>query len=502
MKTKSIYLFFLIFFCINNLIAQLKYDYQWLIGGSNADSINIITWQKDKKPTVTLKKRCACVPNPDMASICDKNDGTLKYFTFGCSIYDFKSYKFLDNAQDINKGIVWDEYCNFPAGSYPTYNGLAFLPMPSDSNKYILFHQSRVNDTTFLAYPTKRLNYTIVDSKLKGGIGDATEKNVMIIYDRISEVGIRACKHGNGRDWWIIVPQMGTHGYYTTLLTPEGVAKPNFQLVDKDSISQYNFAGQSVFSPDGSTYAHGDPEAGLSILKFDRCNGKLSSLLSIKDTMPLVCMGMAISPNSRFLYVAKRNWLIQYDLWAEDVAKSAVEVGVYDGYTLPIGTQTSFYKCQLAPDGKIYIGSTNGVQTFHTIHQPDLKGALCDFKQHDFELKRRYYIVLPNNPNYNLGPKIGSPCEKALGSTEIIEQDKILVYPNPVNEQLYISSSIYFSTLWVSDITGRQVKKIVTSPYYSEYRIDTYDMENGIYFISGISENGAKVAAQRFVVQH
>jgi hypothetical protein len=501
MKNKYILLFLGLLFYGYPLSAQTKYDYQWLIGEANSDSFNIITWQ-DKKASVISKKRCACAPSNDMASICDRN-GTLKYFTFGCSIYDFKSYKFLDNAQDINKGIVWDEYCNFPAGSYPTYNGLTFLPMPGDSNKYVLFHQSRVNDTTFLAYPTKRLNYTIVDSQLKGGIGDATQKNVMVIYDRISEVGIRACKHGNGRDWWVIVPQMGTHGYYTTLLTPEGVSKPNFQLVDKDSISQYNFAGQSVFSPDGSTYAHGDPSAGLSILKFDRCNGKLSSLISIKDTMPLICMGMAISPNSRFLYVSKRNWLIQYDLWATDVAKSAVEVGVFDGFTLPVGSQTSFYKCQLAPDGKIYIGSTSGgIKTFHTIHQPDLKGALCDFKQRDFELKRKYAVLMPNNPNYNLGPKIGSPCEKALGSREIVEQDKILVYPNPVSGQLYISTSIYFTTLWVTDITGRQVKKIITSPSRSEYQIDTYDMENGIYFISGISENGAKVAAQRFVVQH
>ncbi len=481
------------------IYAQAKYDYQWLTGGVNSDSLNLISWL-DGKSVATLKKRGICAPGPDIASICDKN-GSLNYFTYGCSIYDAKSNKMLDNAKDINKGIVWDEYCQVAAGNYPSYSGLTFLPMPGDSNKYVLFHQSRDEDS-FQAYVPRRLNYTIVDSELKNGMGDVTKKNVTIVYNRLAEVGIRACKHGNGRDWWVIVPQMGTRGYYTTLLTPEGVSKPNFQLVSKDSISQFDFLGQSVFSPDGSIYAHGAPDAGLSILKFDRCNGKLSNLIHIKDTMTFFCMGMAISPNSRFLYVTKRNWLIQYDLEAADIAKSAVEVGVYDGFVSQIGAQTSFYKCQLAPDGKIYIGSTNSVQSFHVIHEPDQKGALCDFKQRDFELKRRYFIALPNNPNYNLGPKIGSPCEKALGSEEIVEQDKILVYPNPTNGQLNINISLFFSTLYIKDITGREIKKIATSPYHSEYQIDTYDMENGIYFIHGISEDGAKVAVQRFVVQH
>ena len=499
---KKITILLVCFFITNQYTSAQnnKYDNQWILG-SIQDSVNIINWS-GKEPTIKLKKRYKFTDGFDVSSICDKS-GHLKYFSYGCSILSNDANNWLPNAQDINSGYIYDYYCMNAAGGYPVDNSMTFLPMPNDSNKYILFHSSLEKDS-FQFYPPRKLNYTIIDATLNNGIGDATKKNESILYNRLAYIGIKACKHGNGRDWWIIVPQLGFHGYYTTLLSPQGISKPNFQMLNSDSLSQYDFFGQSVFSPDGSTFVRADPENGVAVMKFDRCNGKLSNLITLIDTFSNVCAGVAISPNSRFLYVSRRDWLLQYDLEAKDIQESMVLIGTYDGFTSPSAptSETSFYKCQLAPNGKIYMGGTNTMEFLHVIHKPDLKGELCDFKQHDFELPRRFFVALPNIPYYNLGAKIGSPCEKALGvSEEKYVASSIMVYPNPVSSVLHINVSELYTALVVYDINGKALKNIKTNNYQADYQLDVSDMAAGVYIISGVAENGKRIGAERFVVE-
>ena len=488
------------FFIANHLSAQNKYDNEW-IAADNTDSVNVISWS-GKEPSVKLKKRFKFTADFDAASICDKS-GHLKYFSFGCSILSNDANDWLPNTQDINSGYIYKSYCGNAAGTYPSWNAMTFVPMPNDTNKYVLFHESRDKDSVQFYVP-RRLNYTIIDATLNNGIGDATKKNETIVYNRLSEVGVKVCKHGNGRDWWIIVPQLGFHGYYTTLLSPQGISKPNFQVLNQDSLNQSDFAGQSVFSPNGSTYVRADPINGVSVMKFDRCNGKLSNLTTLIDTFPIACAGVAISPNSRFLYVSRSSWLLQYDLEAKDIQESVVLIDTYDGFISPTCgiCQASFYKCQLAPNGKIYMGATNAVEFLHVIHKPDLKGELCDFKQHDFELPRRFFAAMPNMPYYNLGAKIGSPCEKALSiSEEKFVANNIMVYPNPVSSVLHISVSELYTALVIYDMNGKVLKNIKTNNYQADYQLDVSDMAAGVYIISGTAENGKRIGAQRFVVE-
>jgi hypothetical protein len=489
------------FFIANHLLSQNLYDNQWILGAnSNYDSVNVITW-KGKEPEIEEKKRSKFTIGFDMASICDKA-GKLKYFSYGCSILSHEANNWLPNAKDINKGYIYNAYCENAAGNYPSYNAMTFVPMPNDSNKYVYFHESLEKDSSKF-YPPRKLNYTIIDATLNNGIGDATQKNETILYNRLDNVGIRACKHGNGRDWWILTPQLGFHGYYTHLLSPQGISPPNFQLLNKDSLSESSYIGQSVFSPDGSTYVRADPVNGVMVMKFDRCNGKLSNLTTVVDTFPYVCTGVAISPNSRFLYVSRGDVLLQYDLQAKDIQESMVLIATYDGFTSPtVNTETDFYKCQLAPNGKIYMGSTNSMEYLHVINDPDQKGELCNFEQHGFLLKRRFYIALPNIPNYNLGPKIGSPCEKSLSvKEEKYVANTIMVYPNPASSILNINLTEWYISLAVYDINGKLLKNIAVNNYQSDYQLDVSDFTAGVYLISGIAENGKKIGAQRFMIQ-
>jgi hypothetical protein len=109
------------------------------------------------------------------------------------------------------------------------------------------------------------------------------------------------------------------------------------------------------------------------------------------------------------MYFSATDTLFQYDLWAGDIEASKVVVGIYDGFIDPFWT--NFYLCQLAPDGKIYISSPNGVASLHVIEKPNEKGLACDFRQHAVHLGSYNGTGLPNNPNYRLGPLDGLPCD-------------------------------------------------------------------------------------------
>ena len=70
--------------------------------------------------------------------------------------------------------------------------------------------------------------------------------------------------------------------------------------------------------------------------------------------------GAAFSPNSRFLYVTSVLDVYQYDTEASDIAASMVHIAHWDStYSPGPPFATVFDIAQLAPDGKIYIGTGN-----------------------------------------------------------------------------------------------------------------------------------------------
>ena len=106
-----------------------------------------------------------------------------------------------------------------------------------------------------------------------------------------------------------------------------------------------------------------------------------------------------------------------------------------------------------APDGKIYFSIAyvnagvsypypdsvynNYNMNLSLINSPDSFGTACDFQPYSFYLggKRTYY-GLPNNPDYFLGPKIGSPCDTITAISEASQQTLISnIYQTPEQVQ-------------------------------------------------------------------
>src|SRR5690606_1739043 len=116
----------------------------------------------------------------------------------------------------------------------------------------------------------------------------------------------------------------------------------------------------------------------LSVYDFDRCTGLMSNPTQFVYGDSAWSGGVAISPNSRYLYVSHYNYIFQFDLWADDLLSSKDTVAIYDGYLVEI-TPTSqlptrFFLMQLGPDGRIYINCPAGVNVLHVIENPDLPG--------------------------------------------------------------------------------------------------------------------------------
>jgi hypothetical protein len=72
---------------------------------------------------------------------------------------------------------------------------------------------------------------------------------------------------------------------------------------------------------------------------------------------------------------------------------------------------TVFDIAQLAPNGKIYIGTGNTTLRMHVINNPDEPGLACNLVQHGITTPTYYWNSLPNHPNYFLGALAGSPCD-------------------------------------------------------------------------------------------
>ena len=88
-------------------------------------------------------------------------------------------------------------------------------------------------------------------------------------------------------------------------------------------------------------------------------------------------------------------------------------------------------------------------------------------------------------------------CETTLPGEGIVElTSSINVYPNPVNDKLFIETETVVEEVVVYDVFGRhQVTE--TPSHQGNLSIDVADLNSGVYFVKVVTENGE--AVQRFI---
>ncbi|MBP6511630.1 MAG: T9SS type A sorting domain-containing protein [Bacteroidia bacterium] len=388
----------------------------------------------------------------------------------------------MQNGTGLNPGTFVNQW----PSALPLPNANVFLPFPGDTTKYVLIHHSAEFNGQYES--TYELLYSVVDITFDNGLGAVVSKNNLLLSDTLN-FGIGACKHANGRDWWIVVQKDLTDEILVMLLTPDSIFDYGSQHLGV--VPSWGNVTPLTFSPDGTkfgyiSYSQNSIDSCFTfIADFDRCTGLFSNTRVFNFYPSSYLWGFAFSPNSKLAYANTTGRIFQLNI----DSMSIDTVALYDGFISgapPNCCQTSFMFEYLAANGKIYITSGSSVQHIHEINYPDSAGLACDVQQHAISLGVWSFRAVPNHPNYNLGPVVGSLCDTLSVGIEEQQYDfHFGISPNPTESGnvkiVYLLPQNKSGDLSVYSITGQLVYKQHLPPWSSLQLLDLSDISGGIY---------------------
>lgn len=476
------------FICWAKLQAQ-QYDAQWLTGPNPS----VIDFRNDTAvatfSTITGFFNCTIT----VANICD-SAGNLLFMTNGIYIFD-------QAGNQLSTTVL--SPCDYQ--SYYINDGLniqqaaLFIPKPGSNTEYYLFHES---DDTLNSGRPGTLYYSTI-STINNPLGEVSQINIPLCKGIFRDGGITACKHANGRDYWIIYGEHGSNKYYKFLLTNTGLTGPQYQSIGEVYGSPTDNM-HSRFSQDGSKFAVGALGGLITIMDFDRCSGEFSNPVTIfneasVDTIHHLSGSVMteFSPNGRFLYVSDNINLNQYDLFASNIQDSVEIFRDDSSYTSHIDM------IQLASNGKIYGSTWNGGFYFwHQINYPDSLGYGCQFVDTGIYTLSANSNNLPNMINYKLGPLVGSGCDTIQTGIAQTMADKLLrIQPNPADKYVYVEVGMQGNYEFdLMNTNGQVIDKKETR------QVDIFDTEHlasGIYFVKVIDKGASnEIAVKKIEVVH
>jgi hypothetical protein len=466
---------FILLFGSPLLHAQL-HDYNWMMGysgGEGTDTTNEfgLMWWRFEDESLEIIDHQAIGEATLWVNNVTFSDSSGRLFCYydGENIYNQVHFT-------MDSGANWHE-AEYPTGWIAPQLGLA-LPLPN-SERYICIINSTTNSfpdlTPISNIAGEDLLFSVIDLLENNGLGKVTLRKQEALQDTLDFGKLSACRHANGRDWWIIVARYTFNEFHRFLLTPTGLEWVGTQQIgDKVIIG----GGQAFFTPDGNKHIRynsvgGGEQDNLNIFDFDRCTGLLSNPLQETFDQFGGGGGAAVAKGSRYLYLGAGIHLYQYDLWSADILSSRTLVAEYDGFV--DFNPTTFHSSQRGPDGKIYICGGFGTRYMHVIHNPDAPCPDCRIEQRGLELPTFNAGSVPNFPNYRLGPIDGGPCD-TLGIDNIplsrwrYEQDTL----TPFTVQFYDLSD-YEPATWSWDF-GEGSSSMDTLPAHTFPGPGTYEV--------------------------
>ena len=500
-KGKHLYCLLLFLILSTSALSQ-KRNNIWCFGDSAGINFNNFT---NPLPILSsVRSRGSCVSISDSTGSLNCYAATTELFspadTFQTKVYN-RYHQLIQNGDSI-VGLGW-------------YYELVLLPYPGTNNLYYLFSIGVTDNYG--------LYYSVIDMNQNGGSGAVTQKNVQLLNYRCSD-GLTAIKHANGRDWWVLFRRgyLPTNEFYIYLVTPAGIQGPAITALG--SLSNSGFLRQ-VFSPDGSKLMIINAAGLIELYEFDRCTGLPSNPMTIEqenlNNPPYYFSGEFSKDAHRFYFTDSyldTSRLMQIDLLASNITAS--KDTIYEFTYPPCYNAEGVVK--RGPDGKIYVANCyyNGIQHAYpyadsmynmynmyisVINSPDSLGAACDFQPYSFYLGgKRSYWGLPNNPDYDLGPVVGSICDSLHTSVENLLSAKaeLKIYYHSSWEVAYINAQQLKGRTYllsVFDVSGKRIfseSGKLNSPYYTK-SLNCQGFAAGVYLVT--LETEQEKMTERFV---
>jgi hypothetical protein len=487
---KSILFYLLLFLAFFSAKSQEKVGLKWVtgLGGNVIDfSNNSIKTTKGIYATKYFYK--------GNSNICDTN-GNLILCSDGYNVYDSNA-----NYLDGGDTLIPKDYFISKNGFSVAAQSSIFLPM--DSGIYY-FITPTMSDSQYADCQANSnchfdlLLYNIIDMKANGGAGKVVKRmQPLMEHALLSKTRMMACRHANGKDWWLLKQSEFGNKVYKFLFTQDSIYDYGSQVFNGPAWgSGWDLRGQSMFSQDGSKYVttvDGIQTGEVFIADFDRCYGILSNEkiiytpeMSVHDPndstqKEKTSVAVAFSPNGKLLYVLSPSNVWQYDLYDNSWYHVA-------------GLDTSFQKFQyysssyIGPDNRLYIGNHGGASfKMSRIDNPDVKGVGCNFCPRCLNLDTLFEAFVgtpPCMPNYSLGAQVCWPLENSeIGDKRL---ETLEVYPNPSSTYIDVRYKIRDkrnATIEMYNAIGQQVYSSQLSHLSAHISIDVRHFAKGMYYL-------------------
>ena len=401
--------------------------------------------------------------------------------------------------------------------------------LPFSAGKYRVITPA-ASDSQFLEWykpgavstPFDLILYHEVDMNANSGAGKVTKRMVPLLQGvKLSRTQTMACRHGDGKSWWLLKQASDTNLVYKFLFTEDSVYGPYLQGFAEPHFDDWDYGGQSMFSKDGTRYAT-TAQYGhkIFVADFDRCSGRLSNPKVYEVPAPFtqnpydsterdsVTNGLAFSPNGRFLYVSGFNNVQQLDLQDNNMATAWATIAGIDTTWDWFQLYSNIYP---GPGDKLYIGNWHGLGgQMSVINRPDNKGSASDFCRKCLRFPGYVFQGLtyfagvgspPCMPDYRLGA--ASPICYPTGVPTPAAATVFTLYPNPANERVMLrfpSKYVEAGECSLFDITGRRVATASFNGYSGTVEIDVRHLPSGLYHYR-VTHNGVAKASGKFIKQ-
>ncbi len=467
---------------------QLNHSKNWITGGGISYKMEFDNQQVNIRYLDTTFKfyflgGSSCISD---------TTGKLRIICDGYNIMDSVG-NYIENGDTIVPKVIYEKYNGFsltPQTSIilPFQDDIYYVITPTASDYEVLTYWNDPNSGRALF---DLLLYNKVDMSLNGGMGKVVKKAIPLLENvQLSKVQMMACRHSNGKDWWLLKQAHDTNMVYRFLVTKDSIYNDGVQGFAEPHFTKWDLAGQSMFSQQGDKYATLCSGRNLMFLAdFDRCTGELSNGKVINlanhvyhpaDTaLDWSPGGLCFSPNGKFLYVVKGYNIFQYEIDEPDSNLAWYHIANMDTTYAQFQVWGNAY---LGNDGKLYISNWNGLgKATSYLSDPDAKGAACGFCAKCLQFPKIGTTSVPCMPNYALGKDTINPCWPLESSEIKVVSSEMQVYPNPSSSVFYIKNRIgKKKTLY--NVTG----ELLFSTKADE--IDVSRLAKGVYYIKCLSE--------------
>jgi hypothetical protein len=301
-------------------------------------------------------------PGPDNTSTISNSVGNLLFYTNGVTVWN-RNHVVMPNGSGL-LGHVSAGQCAL------------IVPIPCDTNKYVIFHVTEFSSPGYL-------RYSVVDMSLNNGFGDvvAGQKNISLGSNWTEKL----CAYYNsaGNYYWLLSHKWQSDQFVAFRVDANSIATLSVSSAvgSIHNCGSYSAAhdamGQLTISPDGTKVVNAVTcQDKFELFDFNVNTGAVSNLISIPGNGGNA-WGTAFSPDSRKLYVNSifGNSIYQYDLTIytqPSIIASASAVGTEAGGGYHFGYM------ELGPNNKLYIAKPS-TGFLSVVNNPNSLGVACNF---------------------------------------------------------------------------------------------------------------------------